>query len=411
MPTFNWVGKDKGGADKAGSISAANAEDAKAKLKDKGITVSRLRRKIAPPGGGKLDLRRYLAFLQPGVPTKSLVVFTRQFATMIDAGLPLVQALELLASQEPHKTFRAVISRVKEEVEAGSTFADALKSHPKVFDDLYVNLVAAGELGGVLDTILNRLASYIEKSMKLVAKVKGAMTYPIGMVIVAVLVIIVMLWKVIPVFQKMFSGFGGSALPGPTQFVVDLSAFVQHNFLWIALTIGGLVVGWKTFYGSQRGREIFDALILKMPFFGPLVRKTAVAKFTRTMGTMLASGVPILDALTVVSRSAGNKTIQHALELVREKISEGRTMAEPLAETKIFPHMVVQMIAVGESTGALDTMLTKIADFYDDEVDAAVSGLTSMLEPLMMVVLGGVLGGMMIAMYMPIFTMAGNIKG
>ncbi|MBM4320697.1 MAG: type II secretion system F family protein, partial [Deltaproteobacteria bacterium] len=331
-------------------------------------------------------------------------------ATMIDAGLPLVQALDLLGQQEPHKRFRAIISKVKEEVESGSTFADALKSHPATFDDLYVNLVAAGELGGVLDTILNRLASYIEKSMKLASQVKGAMVYPSVMVVVAVGVITLMLWKVIPVFQNMFGSMGNAALPGPTQFVINLSHFVQANIFYMAIIAVGGYVGWKAFYNSKRGRELFDIFMLKTPIFGPLLRKVAVAKFTRTMGTMLASGVPILDALNVVARSAGNKVIEHGLEYVRDRIAEGRGMADPLAETKIFPHMVVQMIAVGESTGAMDTMLQKIADFYDDEVDAAVSALTSMLEPMMMVVLGGAIGGMMIAMYMPIFSMAGNVN-
>lgn len=409
MPTFSWEGKDKGGTVRRGSLAAANPDEVKSKLKAQGINVTKVRRQALAARRG-FSIGKIIPFLRPSVPRKSLVVFTRQFATMIDAGLPLVQALDLLGQQEPHRFFKAIINRVKDEVEAGSTFADALKAHPSTFDDLYVNLVAAGELGGVLDTILNRLATYIEKSMKLASQVKGAMVYPIGMAIVGVGVTLLMLWKVIPTFQNMFATMGGSALPGPTQLVINLSAFVQSNIIFIFGAMFGAYVGWKSFYNSKRGREIFDTVVLRLPIFGPLVRKVAVAKFTRTMGTMLASGVPILDALNVVARSSGNKVVEHALDYVRDRIAEGRGMSDPLAETKIFPHMVVQMIAVGESTGAMDTMLQKIADFYDDEVDSSVTAMTSLLEPVMLVLLGGVVGGLMIAMYLPIFSMAGNVK-
>ncbi len=406
MPSFVWEGKDRSGADKKGTLDAPSAADAKAKLKQQGIAVSRI---SAKSKDGGFQISKFLPFLG-GVPAKNLVIFTRQFATMIDSGLPLVQALDLLGQQEPHAGFRKIILEVKGDVEAGSTFADALKRHPRVFDDLYVNLVAAGELGGVLDTILNRLAAYIEKNMKLLKTIKGALVYPVALIIVAILIVILMLWKVIPVFQQMFANMGGGSLPAPTMFVINLSNFVQHNIIFIFLFFVTIYVLWTLFIRSKRGKEIFDTMALKMPMVGTLLRKIAVAKFTRTMGTMLASGVPILDALSVVSKSSGNWVVEKALEFVRDRISEGRTMAEPLSETKIFPDMVVQMISVGEQTGAMDTMLQKIADFYEDEVDAGVGALTSLLEPLMMVVLGGLVGGLMIAMYLPIFSMAGNVK-
>ena len=400
MPTFVWEAKTRSGEKKKGEISASDEKDAMAKLRQQQLNPSKVKAK----GKG-------FKFALPAgrVPEKQIVIFVRQFATMIDAGLPLVQCLDLLGSQEPHKGFKKIIFTVKSDVESGSTLADALGKHPKTFDDLFVNLVAAGEVGGILDTILNRLAAYIEKSMKLKGEVKAALTYPIGILIVAFLVIFVLLWKVIPVFQKMFSGFGGE-LPKPTQIVIMFSEFVVAYWWAIIGSIFGSLQAWKAFYASARGRVMFDAFILKTPVAGSLVRKVAVAKFTRTMGTMVASGVPILDALEIVGRSAGNKTIEAAITYTREKISEGKSMAEPLMETGVFPAMVVQMIAVGESTGAMDTMLTKIADFYEEEVDVAVGSLTSLLEPLMMVFLGGVVGGVMIAMYMPIFSMAGNVK-
>jgi len=386
-------------------MAASNEKEAIAKLREQQITAS----KVTSSKGAKKGFKFKIPGLG-GVPQKQIVIFVRQFATMIDAGLPLVQCLDLLGSQEPNRNFKRIIFDVKSEVESGSTLADALGKHPRTFDDLFVNLVAAGEVGGILDTILNRLATYIEKNMKLKGQVKSALTYPIGMLVVATVVMLVLLKWVIPVFQKMFSGFGGGELPAPTLVVIGIANFVGSYFVFIIGAIIGTVWAIKAFLASTWGRTMFDAFALKVPIFGSMVRKVAVAKFTRTMGTMVASGVPILDALEIVAKSAGNKTVEAAINYTREKIAEGRSMADPLMETKVFPQMVVQMIAVGESTGAMDTMLNKIADFYEEDVDVAVQGLTAMLEPLMMVVLGGLVGGMMIAMYMPIFSMAGNVK-
>jgi type IV pilus assembly protein PilC len=344
-----------------------------------------------------------------GVDVKDLVTFTRLFATMIDAGLPLVQCLDILASQMDNPAFKKVLFAIKAKVEQGSTFADALKDHPKVFDELYTQLCAAGEVGGILDSILNRLAAYREKSEKLKAKVKGAMTYPAIVLVVALGVVSLLLIKVTPTFAKMFADFG-SELPGPTQFVVDMSEWAQTYWLHVAGSVTAVVVSFTWSYRQPRGRVFWDKVFLKMPLFGPVLRKVAVARFTRTLGTMLSSGVPILDALDVTAKTAGNRTVEAAIYYVRGKISEGKNIAGPLADTKVFPSMVVQMIGVGEATGAMDTMLNKIADFYDDEVDSAISALTSMIEPIMMVFLGGVVGGFLIAMYLPIFSIAGAIK-
>jgi type IV pilus assembly protein PilC len=313
-----------------------------------------------------------------------------------------------LGNQSNNPTFRKVILEIKETVEAGSTFADAIRKHPKVFDELYVNLVAAGEIGGILDTILNRLALYIEKAMKLKKKVKGAMVYPGVIVTVAVGVVTILMVWVIPVFSKMFTDMG-STLPAPTQIVISISNFMKSNFL----VMGGLAVGGffgaRAFYRWPKGRKLFDNYILKSPVIGDLIRKIAVARFTRTLGTMISSGVPILDALDICAKTAGNRTIEAAIVKTRISISEGKSISQPLQETNVFPNMVVQMIAVGESTGALDAMLNKIADFYDDEVDNAVNALTALMEPMLMVFLGVVIGGLVIAMYLPIFSMAGNI--
>jgi type IV pilus assembly protein PilC len=355
------------------------------------------------------DISEYLGFLKQKITTKDLVIFTRQFATMIDAGLPLVQCLKILGDQQENPTFKKVIEEVRNDVEQGSTFADALFKHPKPFDTLFCNLVAAGEVGGILDTILNRLASYLEKADALARKVKGAMVYPTTVLVVAIGVVVLLLVKVIPTFEKMFADFGGE-LPGPTKMVVGVSNFLQE---WIAVVLITLtIVGIAFLQARKRSykfRKATDALFLKSPIFGPLLRKVAVARFTRTLGTMIASGVPILDGLDIVSKTAGNVIIEEALNKVRSAISEGRTIAEPLAESGVFPGMVVQMIAVGEETGAMETMLSKIADFYDDEVDAAVDGLTALLEPLMMVGLGGTVGTILIAMYLPIFKIAETI--
>ncbi len=328
---------------------------------------------------------------------------------MIDSGLPLVQCLEIQASQATNPTLREQLSVIKESVESGTTFADALKKFPVTFDDLFRNLIAAGEVGGILDTILNRLATFLEKNEKLKRQIKGAMTYPAIVMGVAGLVVTVLLLKVVPTFESMFLEFGG-ALPAPTQIVVDLSKFMQKNFMFMFAALGALIYAIKFSYGTAKGRVVYDGIFLKTPVLGELLTKVAVARFCRTLGTIVASGVPILDGLEICARTAGNKIIEAAVLQAREAISEGRNIADPLSESKVFPEMVCQMISVGESTGALDIMLTKIADFYDEEVDAAVGGLTAMLEPIMMVFMGGSIGTILIAMYLPIFTIADAIK-
>ncbi|MCK4729564.1 MAG: type II secretion system F family protein, partial [Desulfobacterales bacterium] len=354
------------------------------------------------------DLFENVSFLQPKVQSADVVVFSRQFATMISAGLPLIQCLDILQSQQENKTFKKILKEIKENVESGSTLAEALGKYPQTFDDLFVNMVAAGETGGILDTILDRLSAYMEKAMKLKKQVKSAMTYPVIVLIIAVLVIGVILVFVIPVFEKMFADFGG-ALPAPTQIVVVISRFAKGNILYMIGALVAFVFAFKRFYKTEKGRVLVDDYMLKLPVFGMLLRKVAVAKFTRTLGTMVSSGVPILDALDIVARTSGNKTVESAIFKVRWAISEGQTMAGPLAESGVFPSMVCQMVAVGESTGALDAMLSKIADYYDDEVDAAVDSLTSMIEPFMMVFLGVTIGGLVISMYLPIFKMAGMV--
>ncbi|HEV7554336.1 MAG TPA: type II secretion system F family protein, partial [Kofleriaceae bacterium] len=338
-------------------------------------------------------------------------IFTRQLATMIDAGLPLVQCLDILSNQNPNKIFARILGQVKSQVEQGSTFSESLKRHPKVFDDLYVNLVAAGEVGGILDTILNRLAIYIEKSVKLRGQIKSALFYPIGILVVAIGVIAVMLIKVIPTFENMYREMHNATLPAATQFVINLShGFINRWYLWFG-GLAGLIFGSVAIRRTDRGKEVFDRMMLRLPIIGGTLRKIVVARFTRTLGTLLASGVPILDALDICGRTAGNKVVQNGIMKAKDKISEGHDMAGPLAESKVFPSMVVQMIGVGEQTGAMDQMLQKIADFYEEEVDSAVGALTSLIEPVMMAFLGVVVGGLIIAMYLPIFKLAGNIGG
>jgi type IV pilus assembly protein PilC len=398
MPIFVWKAKTKKGEIKKGELDAADEAVVRGQLRRQGyksITVSKKPK----------DLLEYIPFLRKKVSEKDVVVFARIFATMINAGLPLIQCLDLLAKQEQNKTFAKVIHSIKEDIEGGSTLTDALKKYPAIFDDLFINLVAAGESGGVLDVILNRLSGYMEKAMKLKRKVKGAMTYPITVLAVSIGVMAILLLKVIPVFQSMFEGMG-SALPAPTQFIVDASQFAQNYFSYMGIGLIILFYGLKRYYATEKGKLVIDSLVLKAPLFGPLLKKVAVAKFSRTLATMMQSGVPIMEGMGIVSRTSGNKIIEIALMKTRQSISEGKTIAEPLMETAIFPPMVVQMIAVGEATGALDTMLSKIADFYDDEVDAAVVAMTALLEPFMMIFLGGVVGGMIIAMYLPIFQMA-----
>ncbi|MEA3470339.1 MAG: type II secretion system F family protein, partial [Thermodesulfobacteriota bacterium] len=350
-----------------------------------------------------------IPFFQEKVKEKDVVVFARQFATMINAGLPIIQCLELLSAEEPNKTFKKIIISIKDDIEGGVSLSDALKKHPDVFDELFINLVAAGEAGGILDVILNRLSAYMEKAMKLKARVKGAMTYPAATLVIAMSVTVLLLYKVVPVFEDMFTGFG-SALPAPTQVLVNMSKFVQNNILYMIAGVVIAVIAYRRYYKTERGRLQIDTIVLKAPVFGILLKKVAVAKFSRTLSTMMSSGVPILDGLEIVSKTAGNKVVENALMETRRSISEGKTIAEPLSESGIFPSMVVSMISVGENTGALDAMLAKIADFYDDEVDSAVDAMTALLEPFMLVFLGGVVGGMLIALYLPIFSMAGAIQ-
>ncbi len=402
MAVFTWEGRSTQGTPQKGSIEAANEAVALLLLRRQNIQPARIKEKPK-------DILADIAFLQPKVKTKDLILFTRQLSTMIDAGLPLIQGVEILANQEPNKTFQKILNQIKTDVEAGSTFADALKKHPKVFDNLYTNLVAAGELGGVLDIVLQRLAAYIEKNERLKRKVKGALVYPSTILVIAVVVVLVMLVFVIPVFQEMFSSLGGQ-LPALTQGVVDLSAFLRRNFLFLigaAVAVGFVFSRVKA---TDKGEYFFDKLFLKLPIFGLLLRKVAVARFSRTLGTMISSGVPILDGLDIVAKTSGNRIVQEAIMITKASISEGKTIAEPLSKSGVFPSMVCQMVAVGESTGALDSMLIKIADFYDEEVDAAVDSLTSLIEPMMMIFLGGTVGTMLAAMYLPIFKMAGAIE-
>jgi type IV pilus assembly protein PilC len=401
IPVWVWEGKTRTGEIKKGETEAPDEASVQQRLRAMALSNVKIKKK-------PMSLKFKLPGLG-GTSQKDLVIFTRQFATMIDAGLPLVQCLDILATQLDNLAFREVLTKVKTKVESGSTLADALGDHPKVFDTLYVQLVAAGEIGGILDTILNRLAQYIEKNEKLKGKVKSAMVYPSVVLVVAVGVTFVLLIFVTPTFEKMFKDFGG-AMPAPTQFVIDLSKWLQSNGLYMVIITIAAIVGFKFWHGSVKGRQQFDTFVIKTPIFGPLIRKVAVARFTRTLGTMISSGVPILDAMEVVAKTAGNTVVERAIRYTKEKISEGKTIVQPLAETKVFPPMVVQMIGVGEATGAMDQMLTKIADFYDDEVDSAVAALTSLIEPVMMVFLGGVVGGFLVAMYLPIFSIAGSIK-
>lgn len=400
LPVFLWTAKSPSGEERSGEMEAASRDDVEARLRQSGLVPVKIKKKPAEinlklPGSS-------------GVTRKELVIFTRQFSTMIDAGLPLVQGLEILAAQAENPHFKEVLREVKEKVESGSTFADALRDHPKVFDDLYVQLVQAGEIGGILDTILQRLAVYIEKAEALKRKVKGAMIYPSIVLVVALGVVAVLLIFVTPVFEEMFAAAGGD-LPGPTQLIVNLSDWLRAYIFHLLGGVAAAVIGFRLFARTQVGQRLIDRGLLKAPLFGDLLRKVAVARFSRTLGTMLSSGVPILDAMEVTAKTAGNTVLEQAIFTVRAKISEGRTIVQPLAEVGVFPQMVVEMIGVGEATGAMDAMLGKIADFYEDEVDAAVSALTSMIEPILIVFMGGIVGFFVAAMYLPIFTMAESI--
>lgn len=402
MPVYLWTGKNKQNKTQKGEFEAPSEDAVRAHLTRLKITPKKI--KLKPK-----DLFENVAFMQPKVKEADIIIFCRQFSTMIDAGLPIIQCLDILYAQHENKTFKKMLKEIKSNVESGQTFAEALKKYPKYFDDLFVNMISAGEAGGILDTILRRLSAYMEKAAKLKSQIKGAMVYPIVTMVIAAIVVGVILVFVIPVFEEMFEGMGGS-LPGPTQLVVGVSRFTKGNIHWIILGIVVFIFAFRRFYRTTRGKTIVDDLILRLPVFGPIIRKAAVAKFTRTMGTMLGSGVAILDSLEIVAKTAGNKTIENAVFETRSAIAEGRTMADPLSESGVFPSMVCQMIAVGESTGALDAMLTKIADFYDEEVDQAVENMTTLIEPFMLVFLGVIIGGLVVSMYLPIFKMAAAIE-
>lgn len=403
MPVFVWKGTAIGGEIQKGEIEAQDEQAVRRLLRQQRINLSKVKPKPK-------DLLENIAFFKKKVSPKDIVIFTRQLSTMIDAGLPLIQGLEILAGQQENKTFKKVLMDTKSDVESGSSFADALKKHPKQFDRLFCNMIAAGEMGGMLDDVLKRLADYMEKALRLKKKVKGALTYPTIVLAISALVIGVILIFVIPVFEKMFADFGG-ALPVPTQMVVNLSSFVKSYTPLMIVVTAVMIFLFRKYYKTEKGMRMVDGLILKSPVFGPLLKKVAVAKLTRTLGTLIESGVPILETLNVAAGTSGNKVVEETIYKVRSSISEGRTLAEPLSESKIFPAMVVQMISVGETTGALDQMLNKIADFYDEEVETAVEALTSMIEPFMIVFLGGTVGSIIIAMYLPIFKMAEAVSG
>lgn len=398
MPIYVWKGKNIHGEKRKGQVEAIDEAGARAHLK-------RLRIEDAVIKPKPKDLFENVAIFKPKVTGKDVVIFTRQLSTMIDAGLPLVQCLQILARQQSNATFKTVLLAIQNDVETGTTLADSMRKHPKIFDNLYSNMIEAGELGGILDTILSRLATFKEKAMALQKRIKGAMTYPGICLAISLLILAVILIFVVPVFDKMFADFG-SALPAPTQLVVNLSRGFKSYILYVIPAIMLVIWVFKKYYNTEKGRFQVDNMILWSPVVGTLIRKVAVSKFTRTLSTMLQSGVPILDALGVVARTAGNKVIERAVLRVSASIAEGRPIAEPLEESGVFPPMVVQMINVGESVGALDTMLEKVADFYDEEVDQAVDNLTAMIEPFMMVFLGGMIGGLVVAMYLPIFKIA-----
>lgn len=398
MPIYVWKGKNSYGEKRKGEVEAVDEAGARAHLRRLRIESPKIKEKPK-------DILENITLFQPKVTGKDLVIFTRQLSTMIDAGLPLVQCLQILGKQQANATFKKVLTTIQNDVETGTTLADSMRKHQKIFDSLYCNMIEAGELGGILDTILSRLAGFKEKAMALQKKIKGALTYPTICLGISLLILTVILVFVVPVFDKMFQDFG-STLPAPTQIVINMSNFFKSNILYII--IGVIVCSWifKKIYKTEKGRLKIDNMLLWSPVVGQLIRKVAVAKFTRTLSTLLQSGVPILDSLQVVARTSGNKIIERAVLRVAESISEGRPIAEPLEESGVFPNMVVQMINVGESVGALDTMLEKIADFYDEEVDQAVENLTAMIEPFMMVFLGGMIGGLVVAMYLPIFKIA-----
>jgi type IV pilus assembly protein PilC len=405
MPTFAYAGRTRAGQTVSGERSAETMDAAVAALRREQILVTRItpaKEKAAAAGKTKTGK------LGKKASAKSLAVFTRQFSVMIDAGLPLVQCLEILGSQEEDKNFAAVILQTRADVEGGASLADAMRKHPKTFDPLFTNMVAAGEAGGILDTILKRLATYIEKAVKLAGQVKSAMIYPVAVMVIAGLVVGVILWKVIPTFASLFSGLGAE-LPLPTRIVIAMSNNLVTYFIPLVVVVGAAGYGFTRYYATDNGRHVVDRIVLKMPILGDIMRKIAVARFCRTLATLISSGVPILDGLEITARTSGNAIIEDAIMLTRKSIERGETIAAPLKDTAVFPPMVTQMIGVGEATGALDTMLAKIADFYEEEVDAAVAGLLTLLEPIMIAVLGVVVGGIVIAMYLPIFDLISKL--
>ncbi len=399
MPSYEWKGRDRNGNAQSGVLLADSKEAVIAALRRQQIVVTTVKEK-----GKEIALPR----LGGGITSKDIAVFTRQFSVMIDAGLPLVQCLDILGQQQENKAFQKVILQVRQDVEAGSSLAEAMRKHPQAFDDLYVNMVAAGEAGGILDTILQRLAVYIEKAVKLKTQVRSAMIYPISVITIAILVVYVILWKVIPVFASLFQGLGAD-LPFLTLAVVAMSNFIGRFWWLIIIVVVVAIFALRQYYQTETGRKTIDGLLLKAPVLGIILRKIAVARFCRTLGTLLSSGVAILESLDITARTAGNAIIEEAIMSVRKAVEEGKTIAEPLARTEQFPPMVCQMISVGEQTGAMDTMLSKIADFYEDEVDAAVDGMMKLIEPLMIFFLGIVIGTIVVAMYLPMFTLISKI--
>jgi type IV pilus assembly protein PilC len=399
MPNYAWKGRTRAGKTQEGVLVAENKDAAIAMLRKQQLTVTAVTEKgkefALPKMGG-------------GISQKEIAVFTRQFSVMIDAGLPLVQCLEILGSQQDNRVFQKILFEVRQDIESGATLADSLRKHPKAFDDLYCNMVAAGETGGILDTILQRLSQYIEKIVKLRAAVRSAMVYPVAVILIAIGVVWIILWKVIPTFATLFAGLGAQ-LPLPTRITIALSKFIGAWWWMIFATIGLTVFAVARFHKTYKGRRIIDGMLLKMPVLGNVLRKIAVARFCRTLGTLVSSGVPILEALEITAKTAGNAVVEDAIMETRKSIEQGKTIAEPLKATSVFPSMVVQMVAVGEQTGALETMLNKIADFYEDEVDEATANLLALLEPIMICFLGIVIGGIVISMYMPMFDLINKI--
>jgi type IV pilus assembly protein PilC len=406
MPTFAYSGRTRAGQTVSGERAADTMDAAVAALRREQILVTRITpTKAKEEAAAK---KEKVGKIGKRVSAKNLAVFTRQFSVMIDAGLPLVQCLDILGTQEEDKNFAAVILQTRSDVESGASLADAMRKHPKTFDSLFTNMIAAGEAGGILDTILKRLATYIEKAVKLAGQVKSAMIYPVAVVVIAGGVVGVILWKVIPTFAGLFAGLGAD-LPLPTRIVIWMSDALVRYILFIAIGAGALGYAFRQYYATSGGRRLVDAVLLKAPVLGGILRKIAVARFCRTLATLISSGVPILDGLEITAKTAGNAVIEDAIMMTRKSIERGETISVPLKETSVFPAMVVQMIGVGEATGALDTMLAKIADFYEEEVDAAVAGLLTLLEPIMIAFLGVIVGGIVIAMYLPIFDLISKL--